>query len=183
MSHLFAGTSSISQQALGRTPVNYRDDTDWQSLTVSFMDNNVSNWNNLHVFGQNPKDSHSSVVQICKCNNHWATMSPIFICSHFKCWDVSVIFFNNKFSSENYVNIQKEVCCLQRRTATRLMVWLASWLWRMITFRGNLLFIWIEKPSRAALQSDNVIMALATQDKQIVLLWVNAFLGFTFLDL
>lgn len=35
----------------------------------------------------------------------------------------------------------------------------------------------------AALQSDNVIMALATQDKQIVLLSVKALLGFPSLDL
>lgn len=44
----------------------------------------------------------------------------------------------------------------------------------MITFCGNLLGgggLWIEKPINSeALQSDNVIMALATQDKQIVLL-------------
>lgn len=54
----------------------------------------------------------------------------------------------------------------------------------MITFRGNLLFVWIEKPiNRTTLQSDNVIIAVATRDKQIVSLQVKAFLGFTFLDL
>lgn len=64
------------------------------------------------------------------------------------------------------------------------MAWLVLWLWRTITFCANLLFLWLETPiNRTALQSDNVIMDLATQDKQIVLLQVKASLRFTFLDL
>lgn len=47
----------------------------------------------------------------------------------------------------------------------------ALWRRRMFAFRGNLLLMWLEKPIySAALQTDNVIMALATQDKQILLL-------------
>lgn len=77
-------------------------------------------------------------------------------------------------------------CLLYRiRTETMLMAWLDLWLWDVITLRLVIwCFIWREKPiNSTALQSDNVIMALATQDKQIALLLVKAFPGFTLLDL
>lgn len=71
------------------------------------------------------------------------------------------------------------------RTETMLMARLDLWLWDVITLWLVIwCFIWTERAiNSTALQSDNVIMALATQDKQIVLLLVKAFPGFTFLDL
>lgn len=161
LSCLFARIWSRSQHILGRFSVNSRADADWYSYSHL--------WTNERFQCKQPacvwKTCKRYVVKMCM----YCTLPAELPCHLLPC---AVIQHFEICQCNKYCNYSKMILkSPQRRTATRLMAWLALWLWRIITFRGNLLFIWIEKPiNSAALQSDNVIMALATQDKQIVLL-------------
>lgn len=131
--------------------------------------------NALQVFGRKPRDIHTDLVK--KYANTPTAEPP---------WHLSPCI-----GRQNIGNCKPHQGCFffcplfWIRTETMLMARLDLWLWDVITLWLVIwCFIWTERAiNSTALQSDNVIMALATQDKQIVLLLVKAFPGFTFLDL
>lgn len=136
--------------------------------------------NSLYVLTKSQGIFTQTLWKICKYSNHWATMTPTSMYRHAK--TLCATCFQMQIG--NYTSFS--ACLPYRiRTETILMAWLDLWLWDVITLCLVIwCFIWTERAiNSTALQSDNVIMALATQDKQIALLLVKAFTGFTFLDL
>lgn len=125
-------------------------------------------------------DKHSRAVHMSlKYVNMLTTPAACRLFSRAAHWNVETGLWS--IIPTTHPAVKSQVNCSWRRTATRVMARLGLLHWRVITFHGNSKFVWIVKPlNSAALESDNVIMALATQDKQMCVALSKSFTGIHF---